>query len=141
MTPLVASYGIYLVISLGLTVWVARTLFRHGARFLIDVFGDETLADSVNHLLVVGFYLINLGYVALALKVDTPPQDVGQVIEALSGKVGLVLLVLGAMHFANLAMFRHMRQPRPARSGAGSLPSASPPVVHPADWPTGSPTA
>ena len=56
------TYLCYLVISVALTVWVARTLSTNGRVFLVNSFAsDERLADSINHLLVVGFYLINLG--------------------------------------------------------------------------------
>ena len=108
----VITYLVYLAISIGLTVWVARTLFRNGRRFLVDVFGgDEGLADSVNHLLVVGFYLINLGYVSLALTLHgRVVNDARGSIEALSWKVGTVLVVLGAMHFLNLFVFSRMRR-------------------------------
>jgi len=74
---MVLTYVAYLVISVGLTVWVARTLSSNGRAFLVDVFeGDGGLADSVNRLLVVGFYLINLGYVSLALKIGERRNDV-----------------------------------------------------------------
>ncbi len=107
---IVGTYLLYLALSVGLTVWVARTLFRSGRIFLVDVFGgNEAMADSVNHLLVVGFYLINLGYVSLALKIDNDVLNARQGIEALAGKVGVVLLVLGAMHFFNLFLFSRIR--------------------------------
>lgn len=107
----VLTYLLYLAISIALTVWVARTLHRNGRLFLVDVFaGNAPLADSVNHLLVVGFYLVNLGYVTLRLKSDTLPQNLQSLIEELSTKVGLVLLVLGAMHFFNLFVFSKMRR-------------------------------
>ena len=97
------SYVAYLLISVGVTVWVAHTLSKNGRVFLIECFGDnERLADSINHMLVVGFYLINLGYVTLALKATSGPDSVAGSIEFLSTKVGLVLLVLGAMHFFNM---------------------------------------
>ena len=109
-TQIVTTYGVYLVLSLGLTIWVARTLFQNGRVFLVDVFtGNEALADSVNHLLIVGFYLVNLGYVSLALKINTPVATVQDSIEALAAKMGLVLLVLGAMHFFNLFLFSKIR--------------------------------
>src|SRR3982751_7125368 len=96
MNPIVITYLLYLVISIALTVWVAQTLFKNGRLFLVDVFhGNEALADSVNHLLVVGFYLINLGFVSLALRIGYEVSDARGSIEALSAKVGLVLLVLG----------------------------------------------
>jgi hypothetical protein len=107
----VGAYVVYLTISIALTVWVARTLVKNGRIFLVDSFlGNESLADSVNHLLAVGFYLINVGYIALALKYGEKPIDMAQAIEILSTKVGLVLLVLGAMHFFNLYVFSRMRR-------------------------------
>ena len=116
------AYGFYVAISVALTIWVARTLHRHGRIFLVDSFlGNEKLADSVNHLLVVGFYLINIGYVTLALKYGAKPTDLKEAIEFLSTKVGLVLLVLGVMHFFNIYVFSRMRR-------RAMLRSAPPPV-------------
>ena len=111
MTPIVWTYLSYLAISIPLTVWVARTLHENGRIFLVDAFhGNEGLADSVNHLLVVGFYLVNIGFVSLALKYGDKPENLQGVLEALSTKEGVVLLVLGAMHFFNLAVFSRMRR-------------------------------
>lgn len=111
MNWIIATYLTYLAISVTLTVWVARTLHRNGRIFLVDSFlGNEKLADSVNHLLVVGFYLINIGYVSLALKFGVAAATAQEAIENLSTKVGLVLLVLGAMHFFNLLVFTRMRK-------------------------------
>jgi hypothetical protein len=105
------SYLVYVSISVALTMWVARTLHKNGRIFLVDAFhGNEALADSVNHLLVVGFYLINIGYVALALKTAQKPFDLQTAIELLSTKIGLVLIVLGGMHFMNMIVFSRLRR-------------------------------
>src|SRR5689334_25438624 len=107
----VATYLLYLGISITLTIWVAHTLHKNGRIFLVDVFhGNEPLADSVNHLLVCGFYLIVLGYVSLALKLGYDIANAQEGIEALSWKVGTVLVVLGTMHFFNLFVFTHLRR-------------------------------
>src|SRR5918912_1317989 len=107
----VVTYLLYLLFSGALTVWVAQTLHKNGRIFLVDVFhGHEALADSVNHLLVVGFYLINFGYVCLALQLGNELNSTRESIEALSWKVGLVLVVLGAMHFLNLYVFSRIRR-------------------------------
>lgn len=134
---MVITYSSYLAISIALTVWVARTLSKNGRLFLVDSFGgNEALADSVNHLLVVGFYLINIGYVTLALRYGTRPTDAAEVMEYLSTKVGLVLVVLGAMHFFNvyvIARFRHRaRQRQQIRAAeeafaAGATPATAAP--------------
>ncbi len=110
MNTVVTTYLVYLLLSIALTVWVARTLHKNGRVFLLDVFhGRADMADSVNHLLVVGFYLVNLGFVCWTLKVGYAIPDARASIEALSVKIGLVLLVLGAMHFFNMFVFSRMR--------------------------------
>ena len=110
MSYTVYTYLLYLAISLTLTFWVARTLFKNGRAFLVDIFrGNTDLAHSVNHLLVVGFYLINLGFVALALRVPYDVDSLKVSIEALAQSVGRVLLMLGLMHFFNLVVFSQLR--------------------------------
>ena len=127
MTPIVWTYIVYIALSIPLTVWVAQTLHKNGRVFLVDSFrGNERLADSVNHLLVVGFYLINIGYVALALKESIAPMDVRQVLETISRKIGVVMLVLGAMHFFNILVFSKMRR----RALLQAVPPPIPPQAH-----------
>ena len=123
---IVATYLTYLFISVAITIWVARTLHKRGAIFLVDAFGNRELADSVNHLLVVGFYLINIGYVSLALKTAAVISTSRAAIELLSDKVGMVLLILGGMHFFNLYIFARIR-----RSARGPRPPVipAPPVA------------
>jgi len=107
---LVSTYLVYLVLSLSMTVWVGRTLFRNGRPFLVDAFrGNELLADSVNHLLVVGFYLVNLGYVTLMLR-DRVDGTWANSVEVLSTKIGWVALVLGLVHFMNLFLLSKFRR-------------------------------
>lgn len=111
MNYIVSSYLIYLAASVGMTIWVARTLHKNGRIFLVQAFhGREEMADSVNHLLVVGFYLINIGFITMALRYGEKPHDLQEAVEFLSTKLGIVLLVLGAMHFFNMFNFDKMRR-------------------------------
>ncbi len=108
------AYALYLGVSVAMTVWVARNLSRNGWAFLLDSFrGDADLARSVNELLVVGFYLVNLGLVLLLLRAGDDPASLRGVLEAASAKVGVVLLMLGFMHFVNLAVLARVRRRRP----------------------------
>ena len=124
---MITPYLIYLCISIALTVWVARTLHRRGRIFLVEALkGNEKLADSVNHLLVVGFYLINFGYVSLALRYGDKPSDLQETIEFLATKIGLVLMILGGMHFFNLYVFgRLMRKKEPKPPVIGGYANTS----------------
>ena len=128
MDRTVIAYVIYLVVSIALTVWVAQTLHRNGRVFLVEAFGGrETLADSINHLLVVGFYLVNLGFVALYLSGDDTIEDTRGVFEALSAKLGVVLLVLGVMHLGNVYVLNRIRR-------RGVMEREQVPPVPPQGW-------
>lgn len=105
------TYLVYVLISAAATVWVGRSLHGNGRVFLVENFhGREQLADSVNHLLLVGFYLVNFGFVALALRYGDKPSTLVESIEYLSTKIGLVIVLLGCMHFFNMRMLVRFRE-------------------------------
>ncbi|MEU1407018.1 hypothetical protein ABZ471_32555 [Streptomyces sp. NPDC005728] len=128
MDRIVIAYVIYLVVSIALTIWVARTLSRNGRIFLADVLhGNEKLANAVSHLLVVGFYLVNLGFVALFLTDNSDVSDTRAIFEVLSVKLGVVLLVLGAMHLGNVYVLNRIRR-------RGIMEREQQPPVNPQGW-------
>jgi hypothetical protein len=111
MNNIIISYVLYLLISIALTVWVGHTLFKHGRLFLIDTFhGNQELAHAVNRLLLVGFYLINVGYCVFTLKIFSDINDGRAIFEVLSIKIGKIILILGALHFLNLLVFYKLRK-------------------------------
>jgi hypothetical protein len=125
MTWTVGTYVVYLLITVPLTIWVASTLSRNGRVFLEDVFaGNEHLATAVNKLLVVGFYLLNLGFVTLFLRISDPVEDLGGLFDRLSVKVGVVMLTLAVLHLMNVYVFNAIRR----RSRMENLRSAPVPA-------------
>ncbi|WP_410610517.1 hypothetical protein [Amycolatopsis sp. lyj-109] len=111
MDRIVLAYALYLLISIPLTVLVARTLSKHGRTFLTEVFTESPgLANAVNQLLVVGFYLISLGFVTLFLTSNSYVVTARDVFEMLSVKIGTVALVLGVMHLFNVLVFNGIRR-------------------------------
>lgn len=139
----VLSYVLYLVITVPVTIWVGRTLSRNGKLFLVDVFtGREDLAQAVNSLLVVGFYLLNLGFVALFMSGSGFVTTARVVVENVSIKVGVVLLVLGVIHLGNVWVFnRYRRRALVERDRRAPLPPSAavgpmmPPPPGAAAWP------
>lgn len=100
---MVWTYAVYLVASLLVTVLLGRTLHRHGRYFVVRCLnGDVRSADAVNNLLLAGFYLVNVAFVALVLRSEMSVETFRQCVELLSTKLGIVLLTLGGMHFVNL---------------------------------------
>lgn len=123
---LLLVYAIYAAASLGLTIWLAQVLGKNGAVFLEDVFADKPrLGEAINRLLVVGFYLGNLGW-ALSTMIAYQPATLTGAFEVLSKKLGTLLLCLAAMHFANLYVFHRIRR----RMNGAALPPPVPPQLH-----------
>jgi hypothetical protein len=136
-SKIVLAYFIYLPLALGLTLYVARTLFRNGRVFMLDIFrGKADIADSTNRLFEVGFYLLNMGFALLILRIDQGAEvnmgidgggyvttyrnalDTNQeLVEVLAGKLGGFAIYLGIMLFLNLYLFfrgrRKSRENRP----------------------------
>jgi hypothetical protein len=105
------TYVIYVAVSIGVTLWVGRSLHDNGRVFLVENFrNQEKLADSVNHSLLVGFYLVNFGFVSLALRYGEKPIDLVGAVEFLSTKIGLVIVLIGVMHFFNMRMLVRFRE-------------------------------
>ena len=96
------TYLLYIGISLGLTFWVGRTLNKNGHIFLMENYRDnQPLAQAINNMLLVGFYMINIGFISYSLKITRGmPVNYAQVMEFLSVKIGLIAIILGVMHFS-----------------------------------------
>lgn len=108
---LVTVYCVYAGVSVGLTIWLARTLSKSGEVFLDDVFVDNPrMAPAVNRLLVVGFYLLNLGYAFVTLKAGRDVLTPVQAMETLAAKLGALLISLGVIHFGNMYLFHRIRR-------------------------------
>ncbi len=121
---IILTYAVYLPVVLLLTLYVARTLFRNGRVFMLDIFKGKTdIADATNKLFEVGFYLLNIGYALLIMEVtgywNENPFDTNQeVVETLAHKLGGFAIYLGIMLFFNLYLFfRGRRKARAAQQG------------------------
>lgn len=105
------TYAIYIIFSLAITVWVGTTLFRNGRIFLLEAFqSNKEVADSVNQLLLLAFYLLNIGFISLFLHFGDKPTNWVESIEYISIKIGVVLVVSGGIHLFNMWNFANIRK-------------------------------
>lgn len=123
----IGFYVFYAAVAIALVVWLARTLYRNGEIFLKDVFDDDGIAGAVNHLLVVGFYLLNLGYALLLYKI-TPNAVLATAFNELVARFGTLLLSLGVIHLLNMFVFWRIRTYRDRK---GVMPPAPRPMMQP----------
>jgi hypothetical protein len=132
---IVVTYVVYLLISVALTVFVGSALSRSGRIFLLDVFGGQVApAQAASRLVVVGFYLLNLGFVTLTMRMSGEIGGARQVIQVLSVKIGEVLLVLGGLYLANIGFLTRLRRRAQANTYQQVLPEGSrpePPLPRP----------
>jgi hypothetical protein len=111
----IVVYVAYVIVAVTLTAWLARTLFRNGTAFLHDVFADRpALADAVNRLLVVGFYMLNLGYALWILRASRG-LDPFDAVQFLVNRLAILLLTLAGLHFLNVFVFWRIRARREQR--------------------------
>jgi hypothetical protein len=107
--------AIYAAAAVGLTVWLAKTLFHNGAAFLQDVFEDKPgLAEAVNRLLVTGFYMLSLGYSLYILRASRG-LDGFAATQFLVNRLAIMLVSLAAIHFVNVFVFWRIRARREQR--------------------------
>ncbi|MBT8199759.1 MAG: hypothetical protein HKN24_01405 [Acidimicrobiales bacterium] len=122
-TQLLIVYVLYGVVAIYLVVWLAKTLYKNGETFLMDVFSRrKELAQALNRMLVTGFYMLNLGYALLLLPGERPSSPV-EASELLISKLGILLVSLGVIHFVNMFVFWRIRSRK-------ELETAAPPVLH-----------
>ncbi|WP_166926180.1 hypothetical protein [Flavobacterium poyangense] len=105
-TKILIGYSIYLPIALFLTYYVSKTLFKNGKIFMLDIFkGREDIAQATNKLFETGFYLLNIGFALMILKLQLDTDSYQELIENLSYKIGGFSIYLGIMLFFNLYFF------------------------------------
>lgn len=97
-----AIYCFYLAVSLLITIHIGKLLSQNGLVFLThQLDGNKSLALTINNLLLIGYYLINIGYILLVLNLGASSMANGELngqIYFLTRNLGLVTLMLGAMH-------------------------------------------
>jgi len=125
---IITGYLIYLPIVILLTMYVSRMLFKNGKLFMIDIFkGKEDIALATNRLFEIGFYLINIGWALLILRISHNSNHeltYQSLIEKLSLKIGGFSIYLGIMLMLNLFFFLRGR-----RKSRQSLRTKVPPIV------------
>lgn len=114
----IITYCIYLPIVIGLTLFVAKTLFKQAIVFMRDIFnGREEIAQSTNKLFEMGFYLLNIGFALWIMSINAyGTLSVQEIFEVLSLKIGGFSIYLGITLFINLFLFfRGKRKSKEAR--------------------------
>jgi len=101
----ILGYIIYLSLTAIIIVHVGRTCYTNGNIFIQNLLKkDKVLASHVNKLLLLGYYLLNIGYCSITLVSWNTIETSLKLIEVLSTKVAFIILVIAVMHYINIIM-------------------------------------
>jgi hypothetical protein len=99
------AYIIYLFITYLITVHVGLRFYRNGRVYILRLLhGDEKMTDSINNILLVGYYLLNLGYASLMISTWKTIGAWAELVGSISTMTGKIMLALAIMHFFNMTV-------------------------------------
>lgn len=105
----ILTYCIYLPIIAVIMVKVGWMFYTHGEIFLLHLFhNDQTVVKPINNLLLIGYYLVNIGYAIITIAfwetVDTLPQ----ILNTLSEHLGIIIIGLAVLHYNNVLCLNYL---------------------------------
>ena len=99
----ILSYSIYGCISFYIIFYVGKLFYRNGRVFILRLFdGNEPLTDTTNNILLIGYYLFNLGYSVFQLSFWEKVNGTDTLISSVSHKTGILVLILAVTHYFNM---------------------------------------
>jgi hypothetical protein len=98
------SFIIYLLITWFITVHVGLIFYRNGKSYILNLLGDEKLTLFINRILLIGYYLLNLGYVTMTIRFGKTIHSWAEVITSICTRTGKIMCMLGVIHFFNMAI-------------------------------------
>lgn len=99
----ILAYFIFAAVTSYIIVWVGKLFHRNGRIFIRALFdGRDDLTDTTNNLLLVAYYLFNIGYAILQFNMWDNVSEWQQLISSVATKTGLLVLILAGLHYNNM---------------------------------------
>lgn len=97
------TYLLYLMITGVVTIRAGWLFYHHGRLYILRLLkGDEALTKFINKALLTGYYLLNLGHLALTLRTWPAIHSVPQMMGYIAFRSGGIFMLLGIIHFLNM---------------------------------------
>ena len=98
------AYCIYFLITIFITVWVGWACYKNGIHFIIECVDDSAIAHSINNLLLVGYYLLNIGYAIVTISGWQIIQSIPHLLDILTLRLAVIILTLALTHYVNMLL-------------------------------------
>lgn len=101
----ILAYIIYLSITSVIIIKVGKLCYDNGNLFVSQLIPNhEELCHQINKMLLIGYYLLNLGYCAMTLISWEKISTSNQLIEIIATKSAIIILIIGLMHYLNILL-------------------------------------
>jgi hypothetical protein len=99
----ILSYLIYGCITIYIIYWVGKLFHRNGRIYILRLFHqNEAVTDTTNNILLIAYYLFNIGYAVAQFSFWEKVSDVETMIATISAKTGVLVTILAVTHYCNL---------------------------------------
>jgi len=99
----IIGYLVYLCITSIVVVRVGKTCYTNGNIYVSQLIPEhEDICKKTNNVLLVGYYLLNLGYCATTLISWEQILSVDQMVEVISIKTASIITLISILHYINI---------------------------------------
>lgn len=111
MNSNIIAYIIYIILTVFIIYHVGRMFHRNGRIFILQLHrGDTGTTDTINNILLVAYYLFNMGYAFLRLRLWERVSSPAQLIASVSNHIGVLILILAVTHYFNMLLIYWLSQ-------------------------------
>lgn len=99
----IIGYVIYLLITTFIIINVGKICYRNGNIYVAQLIPEhEDLCQKTNQVLLIGYYLLNLGYCAMTLISWDKIISYSQLVEVISIKTAIIVCIIAILHYFNI---------------------------------------
>lgn len=105
----ITTYCIFIPIIFFIMIKIGWLFYKYGDVFLLHLFQHNVaLVKSINNLLLIGYYLLNLGYAIITIAHWEHIESITSMINSLATMLGKIIILLALMHYNNVLCLTYL---------------------------------
>jgi hypothetical protein len=105
----VSAYIVYLIMTIFMIVFVGRLFYRNGHVFILSLMKDDSATtDHLNNILLVAYYLFNIGYAFMKLRFWQKVGNLEMLISSIANNMSVLIFILATTHYMNMLLIWYL---------------------------------
>ncbi|WP_221259866.1 hypothetical protein [Flavobacterium okayamense] len=101
----IIAYIIYFSITAFIIIKVGKIFYDNGNIYVSELIPNHMeLCHKTNQILLLGYYLLNIGYCAITIISWQKIATFSQLIEIVSYKSAIIIITIAIMHYINIIL-------------------------------------